>query len=72
MSCGMCEAHVQDTVAQHFKTKKAKASRSKKKLIVISEQEISEDDFHKILDPTGYRIISYRRAEAIKKLLGWS
>jgi len=72
MSCGMCEAHVQDTVAQNYKVKKVKASRSSKELVVITEQGITEEDFHKILDPTGYRIVSYRREEAVKKLLGWS
>ena len=59
MSCGMCEAHVQDTVAQNYKVKKVKASRSSKELVVITEQGITEEDFHKILDPTGFAVLMY-------------
>ena len=70
MSCSMCEAHVQDAIFNNIKVKKAKATRSSKELVVIAEQDISEEDFHKVLDPTGYRMVSYRREEAVKKLLG--
>ena len=72
MSCSMCEAHVQDAINLKYNVKKAKASRTDKELVVITEQDISEEDFHKVLDPTGYKMVSYRREEAVKKLLGWS
>ena len=72
MSCSMCEAHVQDAIYQKYNVKKAKASRSNRELVVITEQNISEEEFHKVLDPTGYRMVSYRREEAVKKLLGWN
>ena len=72
MSCSMCETHVQDAIYNKYNVKKAKASRKSKELVVITEQDISEEDFRKVLDPTGYRMVSYRREEAVKKLLGWS
>lgn len=71
MSCSMCEAHVQDAIYLKYNVKKAKASRTDKELVVITEQDISEEDFHKVLDPTGYRMVSFRREEAVKSLLGW-
>ena len=71
MGCGHCEMHVEETIRKHLNVKKVKASHLKKQLIVICEDNLSEDDFHKILDSTGYRITSFERTAAIKKLLGW-
>ena len=71
MGCGMCEMHVEETITKHFKVKKAKASHIKNTLLVFTEQNLVEDDFKKVLDPTGYRITSYSRDIAVKKLFGW-
>ncbi len=71
MRCGMCEVHIEETIEKAIKVKKARASRMKKELIVITEENLIEDDFHKILDPTGYRITSFQREVAVKKFLGW-
>ena len=32
---------------------------------------LMEEDFKAILDPTGYRILSFERTVAVKKLFGW-
>lgn len=71
MRCGMCEAHVEETITRNFKVKKANASRVKNVLVVITEQNISEEDFHKVLDPTGYKMTSFTKTVAVKKLFGW-
>lgn len=71
MRCGMCETHVQDTIRKNINVKSVKASHLKKELVVITEEDLTLDDFHKFLDPTGYRITSFNKGEAIKKLLGW-
>ena len=71
------ERELLDAAQEAFKkerqthVKKVKASHIKKQLIVICEDNLSEDDFHKILDPTGYMITSFERIAAIKKLFGW-
>ena len=59
MGCGMCEMHVEDKLRKAIKLKKVDASHVKNNVIVITELELSEEDFKKILDPTGYRITSY-------------
>ena len=71
MHCGMCELHVEETIAKGIQTKKVKASHLKNEVLVFSEAELTVDDFHKVLDPTGYRITSFNKQEAIKKLFGW-
>lgn len=71
MRCGMCEVHIEEAITKEIKVKKIKASRYKNNVIIITELELNEDDFHNILDSTGYRITYYRKEEAIKGFFGW-
>jgi copper chaperone CopZ len=71
MMCGACEAHVQDVIRKNINVKVVKASHIKKELIVITERNLVEDDFHLILDSTGYKITSFSRTVASKTLFGW-
>lgn len=71
MGCGMCEIHVEDAVRKAFHIKKAKASHFKNNLVVFSEEDLVEDDFNNAFKDTGYRITSFAKAPAIKKLFGW-
>ncbi len=67
MACSMCEAHVQDTIRQHFDVKKVKASHSKGTAEVQSEQPLEESALRAALDPTGYRVLSVTVGETEKK-----
>lgn len=58
MMCGMCESHVNDAVRRAFKVKKVTSSRTKGETIVLSEDNISEDELRKAVDATGYTILS--------------
>lgn len=71
MACGMCEMHVEDKLRKAIKLKKVNASHIKNNVIIITELELSEEDFKKILDPTGYRITSYNKTIAVKKFFRW-
>ena len=71
MACGMCEMHVEDKLRKAIKLKKVHASHIKNNVTVITELELSEEDFKKILDPTGYRVTSFTKSVAVKKLFGW-
>ena len=71
MACGMCEMHVEDKLKKAIKLKKVDASHIKNNVVVITELELSEEDFKKILDPTGYRITSYEKSVAVKKFFRW-
>ena len=71
MRCGMCEMHVEETIAKNLTVKKVSASHLKNQVVVITEELLNEDDFKKILDPTGYRVISFDRMFVVKKLFGW-
>lgn len=71
MRCGMCESHVNTAIRNNLKVKKVEASHRNNRLVVITELELTEEDFHKIIDPMGYRVTSFNKEEAIKKFLGW-
>lgn len=71
MGCGMCEMHVEEAIRKILNVKKVKASHIKNQVVVITELNLVEEDFKKILDPTGYRITSFERTVALKKLFGW-
>ena len=71
MRCGMCAMHVEDAITKNFKVKKAKASYFKGELMLLSELDLTLDDFHQALDPTGYEIKSFDKRKAVKKFLGW-
>ena len=57
MRCGMCEMHVEDQIRNNVLTKKVKASYIKNNLIVITEENLNEEDFHVMLENSGYEII---------------
>jgi len=56
MRCPMCEAHIQDTIRKLGGIKKVKASRHKKQATIISDREISQEELHSAIDPTGYTL----------------
>ena len=53
MSCGMCEAHVNDAVRKAFPA-------AKKVSEVISEVEPDTDALRRAIDATGYRVTGCR------------
>ena len=71
MKCGMCEMHVEDIIRKNFTYKKVRASHIKASVVVISPSDISREDFDKAFYPTGYRLTSYSKTEAVRKLFGW-
>lgn len=58
MSCGMCEAHVNDIIRTKFKIKKVSSSHSKGITEIISENEISENELNVAFDNSGYKLLS--------------
>lgn len=67
MMCGMCEAHINDCVRNHFKVKKVTSSKAKKQTVILVEEVIPEADLRAAIDPTGYTVTSYTVEDAKKK-----
>ena len=67
MSCGMCEAHVCDSIRNSFKVKKVNASYKKGICEIVSEEKPEEEKLKEVLDPTGYRVLSVNSEEYVKR-----
>jgi copper chaperone CopZ len=67
MMCGMCESHINDAVRGAFKVKKVTSSHSKGETVIITEQDIDEDNLRNIIDKTGYKVISVAKEPYVKK-----
>ncbi len=59
MSCGMCESHINDTIRRAFTVKKVRSSHKKDQTEILSEQPIDEDELRKVIDATGYKVVSF-------------
>ncbi|MBP3731692.1 MAG: heavy-metal-associated domain-containing protein [Bacilli bacterium] len=71
MRCGMCELHVEEAISKNINVKKVKANRYKKEIVVFTELNLDQEDFHKVLDPTGYQLMTCERMAAVKHWYGW-
>ncbi len=55
MMCGMCEAHVNDSVRAAFPAvKKVTSSRAKKQTEILSEEPLDEQKLKDAISATGY------------------
>ncbi len=67
MACGMCEAHINDAVRNTFTVKKVSSSHTKKQTVIISEQDISEQELRNVIAKAGYEVVSVKSEPYEKK-----
>ena len=58
MACGMCEAHINEAVRNAFEVKKVSSSHTKKRTVIIAEQDIPEQKLKDVVAKTGYNAVS--------------
>ncbi len=59
MMCGMCEAHICDTIRREFPdAKKVSASRKKEGATFLTDSPVDEAKLKKAIDDTGYTFVS--------------
>ena len=56
MMCGMCEAHINDTLRKSFDIKKVTSSHKKGITEVISETKLDEQALRDAISKTGYEL----------------
>ena len=67
MMCGMCEAHISETIRAAFPTaKKVKASRARGEASFLIDGGFDEAKLRKAVENTGYEFVSVS-AEPFKK-----
>ena len=68
MMCGMCEAHICDTIRRAFPgAKKVSASRKNGEATFLSESAIDEELLKKSINDTGYTFVSFSWEEYKKR-----
>lgn len=72
MMCGMCESHINDAIRREFKVKKVTSSHTKRQTVILTEKPLDEDRLRKVIDETGYKVMSIETVEEEKRggLLG--
>ena len=63
MMCGMCESHINAAIRKHFDVKKVKSSHKKGQTVVVSYEKIDLKVLKKVIDETGYTLISAEQNE---------
>ena len=70
MSCGMCEAHINDVIRKTFAVQKVSSSHSKGRTVILSETALDEKALAAAIGETGYRLVSVE-AEPYRKKGLW-
>ena len=72
MMCGMCQSHINDAIRREFKVKKVTSSHTKRQTVILTEKPLDEDRLRKVIDETGYKVMSIETVEEEKRggLLG--
>lgn len=66
MMCGMCENHVNDCIRSNFKVKSVKSSHILNETVIVSE-DLDEDALKEAINKTGYKVISVKKEDYVKK-----
>ena len=67
MMCGMCESHVNDAVRKAFPVKKVTSSHGKGQTVILTEQDLDEQDVRDAVNATGYTVTSFPRSDMRKR-----
>ena len=68
MMCGMCEAHICDTIRRAFPAaKKVSASRKSGEATFLSDDAVDEETIKKVIAETGYTFVSVSSEEYKKR-----
>ena len=67
MVCEMCESHINDAVRRAFSVKKVISSHKKGETVILTEEDISEEQLRAAIEPTGYRVLGVESEPYEKK-----
>ena len=56
MSCGMCEAHVNEAIRKAFPVKDVTSSHSKRKTEILSDTPLDEEQLKAVVQSSGYSV----------------
>ena len=63
MMCGMCEAHVSDTVRRSLPVSKVTSNHKKKVTVILTKQDIDDSLIEAAIKESGYTCLGITREE---------
>ena len=63
MMCGMCEAHINDTVRKALPVRKVTSNHRKKETVILTEQDISDSAIEAAVTQSGYTFLGATHEE---------
>ena len=60
MQCGMCEAHINDTIRKNFTVKKVKSSRRRRETVITTENGLDIAAVKTAIENIGYTVVSIK------------
>lgn len=69
MTCGMCEAHINDAIRKAFPIRKVTSSRKKGETVILSETSLNMEKLRQTVNATGYTVLSVNEAPQQKESL---
>ncbi|MDE6021490.1 MAG: cation transporter [Ruminococcus sp.] len=67
MMCNMCEAHANQAIREKWNVKKVSSSHKEGKTVIITEQDITNEELAKVIEKTGYKLLDVVREPYEKK-----
>jgi copper chaperone CopZ len=67
MMCSMCEVHANEAVRKAWNVKKVTSSHKDSETVIISENDIADDELTNVIEKTGYKLVSVKREPYEKK-----
>ncbi len=67
MMCGMCESHINDTIRREFPVKKVTSSHRKGETVILTKEDIREEQLRAAIDKTGYQVLAVSKEDYEKK-----
>lgn len=60
MMCGMCEAHMNDLIREHYNVKKVSSSASRGETVIISEEALDLSGLGEQVNGIGYDLMDVK------------
>ncbi len=67
MNCGMCEMHVNNAIKEGFDVKRVESSHEKKVTVLVSKNDISENELRDAIAKAGFAVTSFQKEPYEKK-----
>ncbi|MDD7401340.1 MAG: heavy-metal-associated domain-containing protein [Eubacteriales bacterium] len=63
MMCENCENHVNQAIQEHFPVQQVESSHARGETLILTDQDIPEDQLKAVVEEAGYRFLAMKTEE---------